>query len=218
MVKRNGKKKAIFGSGDTNTTDGGVLIDSNGRDDSDKEEEEDYLDESDEEASALNQYKAFVYVGSDGKLIYVPHETDEGNDSETEEECKEEEVKKNVGVNNEDKMMNDKEKNFVDSSISSGDGAEIPVLLEKCHVNEEEGEDDGDSRQQQQQEEKRGCLHDDDISTKEEQSRSNECPLPRIRHALAMRGNTIYVFGGLLEIKEREYTLDDCWSLDLRTR
>jgi hypothetical protein len=43
-------------------------------------------------------------------------------------------------------------------------------------------------------------------------------PLPRINPALAVRGNTLYVYGGLLEVKDREYTLDDCWALELNTR
>ncbi|OQR83764.1 hypothetical protein ACHHYP_14301 [Achlya hypogyna] len=41
-------------------------------------------------------------------------------------------------------------------------------------------------------------------------------PLPRINPALIVRGNTIYVYGGVLEDGDREITLDDCWSLDLK--
>ncbi|CAM9403618.1 unnamed protein product [Choristocarpus tenellus] len=44
------------------------------------------------------------------------------------------------------------------------------------------------------------------------------CPLPRINPCLAVRGNTLYVYGGMLEVGDREFTLDDCWTLELNTR
>uniref|UniRef100_A0A7S1GPI2 DUF4110 domain-containing protein n=1 Tax=Cyclophora tenuis TaxID=216820 RepID=A0A7S1GPI2_CYCTE len=43
-------------------------------------------------------------------------------------------------------------------------------------------------------------------------------PLPRIKAGFVVRGNVLYLFGGLLEVGDREVTLDDCWSLDLRKR
>ena len=43
-------------------------------------------------------------------------------------------------------------------------------------------------------------------------------PLPRIHAATAVRGSTLYVYGGLLEVGDREMTLDDCWSIDLNRR
>lgn len=43
-------------------------------------------------------------------------------------------------------------------------------------------------------------------------------PLPRINAELVLYGNTLYVYGGLLEVGDREVTLDDLWRLDLRKR
>jgi hypothetical protein len=43
-------------------------------------------------------------------------------------------------------------------------------------------------------------------------------PLPRIKPALVIRNNTLYLYGGLLEVGAREVTLDDMWSLDLQKR
>jgi len=43
-------------------------------------------------------------------------------------------------------------------------------------------------------------------------------PLPRINPAAAVRGNALYVLGGVLEVGDREVTLDDCWSYDLTGR
>lgn len=43
-------------------------------------------------------------------------------------------------------------------------------------------------------------------------------PLPRINAALAVKNNTLYLYGGLLEVGDREVTLDDCWCIDLQKR
>nr|CCA25089.1 conserved hypothetical protein [Albugo laibachii Nc14] len=41
-------------------------------------------------------------------------------------------------------------------------------------------------------------------------------PCPRINPALFIRGSTMFVYGGMVEDGDREITLDDCWSLDLK--
>ncbi|EEC43416.1 predicted protein [Phaeodactylum tricornutum CCAP 1055/1] len=43
-------------------------------------------------------------------------------------------------------------------------------------------------------------------------------PLPRINASLLVSGHTLFVYGGLLEVGDREVTLDDLWSFDLRKR
>jgi hypothetical protein len=43
-------------------------------------------------------------------------------------------------------------------------------------------------------------------------------PLPRIKASLVVSGHTLYLFGGLVEVGDRELTLDDMWSFDLRRR
>jgi hypothetical protein len=43
-------------------------------------------------------------------------------------------------------------------------------------------------------------------------------PLQRINATVIVRNNVLYVYGGLLEVGDREVTLDDCWSFDLRKR
>ena len=47
---------------------------------------------------------------------------------------------------------------------------------------------------------------------------SSPAPLPRIAAGIAMRSNSLFVYGGILETGEREVTLDDCWSLDVTKR
>lgn len=43
-------------------------------------------------------------------------------------------------------------------------------------------------------------------------------PCPRINPCLTLRGNTLYVYGGVVEVGDVEVTLDDCWTLDLNKR
>jgi len=46
-------------------------------------------------------------------------------------------------------------------------------------------------------------------------SKIRDTPLPRINCASIIRNNTLYIYGGLVEVGDREVTLDDCWSIDL---
>lgn len=43
-------------------------------------------------------------------------------------------------------------------------------------------------------------------------------PLPRIKATMFVAGSVLYIYGGLLEVGDREVTLDDFWSFDLRKR
>jgi N-acetylneuraminic acid mutarotase len=43
-------------------------------------------------------------------------------------------------------------------------------------------------------------------------------PLPRINASLIVRSNILYIYGGLLEVGDREITLDDLWAFDLKKR
>lgn len=43
-------------------------------------------------------------------------------------------------------------------------------------------------------------------------------PLPRIKPCLFVDGSTLYLYGGLLEIGDRECTLDDFWCIELRKK
>jgi len=47
---------------------------------------------------------------------------------------------------------------------------------------------------------------------------ARQTPLPRINCASVIRGNILYIYGGVLEVGDREVTLDDCWSIDLNKR
>lgn len=43
-------------------------------------------------------------------------------------------------------------------------------------------------------------------------------PLPRIKARGFLNGSVLYIYGGLLEVGDREVTLDDMWCIDLRKK
>lgn len=43
-------------------------------------------------------------------------------------------------------------------------------------------------------------------------------PCPRINPCMAIKGHTLYIYGGITELGDTEVTLDDCWCLDLNKR
>mmetsp|Transcript_18729 Transcript_18729/g.28449 ORF Transcript_18729/g.28449 Transcript_18729/m.28449 type:complete len:817 (+) Transcript_18729:106-2556(+) len=47
---------------------------------------------------------------------------------------------------------------------------------------------------------------------------SRTAPLPRIKAQIVVRGNSLILYGGILEVGDREVTLDDVWSLELQKR
>lgn len=68
-----------------------------------------------------------------------------------------------------------------------------------------------DSSEEEKEEEKEGERSDDNDEEREE-------PLPRIKCGTIVHRNTLFIYGGLVEIGDREVTLDDMWCLDLRKR
>lgn len=57
-----------------------------------------------------------------------------------------------------------------------------------------------------------------DPQTKSAQAVQRDEPLPRIKCGAIVNRHTLFIYGGLVEIGDREVTLDDMWSLDLRKR
>ncbi|CAI5739748.1 unnamed protein product [Hyaloperonospora brassicae] len=115
------------------------------------------------------------------------------------------------------------------------------VYVEDVHEEEESKEDveEGDSNDVPQEtcaaKQVEVKLEDEEEETKEDMAESSAvsadetelviveekgpvapAPCPRINPALIVRGSTLYVYGGVVEDGDREITLDDCWSLDLK--
>ncbi|CDJ49822.1 kelch motif domain-containing protein, putative [Eimeria brunetti] len=47
---------------------------------------------------------------------------------------------------------------------------------------------------------------------------SADVPLPRLHGMICVRGSSLVLMGGLMELGSKEITLDDCWSLNLNKR
>ncbi|CDI76318.1 kelch motif domain-containing protein, putative [Eimeria acervulina] len=47
---------------------------------------------------------------------------------------------------------------------------------------------------------------------------SADVPLPRLHGMICVRGSSLVLMGGLMELGNKEITLDDCWSLNLNKR
>jgi hypothetical protein len=118
-----------------------------------------------------------------------------------------------------------------DEAKSSGWGLE---QLRACIFVDENGNggkitERNDKDMDQDEESQRNNLRNDNINeqsidmpsvtvTAVPKTQKGAVPLPRIKPALVVRNNTLYLYGGLLEVGSREVTLDDMWSLDLHKR
>jgi hypothetical protein len=109
---------------------------------------------------------------------------------------------------------------------SDSDEGEETKEQEDDSDEEEESKDDMDRNNSQQTKALKVGFHVVESSsvmilnpeTKEPQALARTDPLPRIKPCLFVNGHTLYVYGGLLEVGDREVTLDDMWTLDLRKR
>ncbi|KAI9912616.1 hypothetical protein PsorP6_006206 [Peronosclerospora sorghi] len=137
-----------------------------------------------------------------------------------------EEDKDDNGVEDFDAML-EKQFGYVDDE---GNIVYIEDALEEEERKEDVGTDSHDlppplrdtKPDVEEEEEKAEPLEKDvsDLSANEieaeEEPPAAPAPCPRINPALMIRGSTLYVYGGVLEDGDREITLDDCWSLDLK--
>jgi len=57
-----------------------------------------------------------------------------------------------------------------------------------------------------------------DPETKTLKPSASSEPLPRIKAMLFLSGHTLYLYGGLVEVGDREVTLDDMWCIDLKKK
>ncbi|KAG3084915.1 hypothetical protein PI124_g18254 [Phytophthora idaei] len=98
------------------------------------------------------------------------------------------------------------------------------VYIEDAHEEEETKEEEKEDEQQieldleeeTKEEEKPIVVEESKSEEPEEEEPAAPAPCARINPAVMIRGSTLYVYGGVVEDGDREITLDDCWSLDLK--
>lgn len=104
------------------------------------------------------------------------------------------------------------------------------VYIEDAHEEEETKEgDEGDEEpvpapqprelvleEEKEEEKEEEVVVEESKEEEAEEEPAPPAPSPRINPAVMIRGSTLYVYGGVVEDGDREITLDDCWSLDLK--
>ena len=162
----------------------------------------------------------FAFIDGDGNVVYekIEDDADAGADADDNESSDSREHKKKRGdekdhegedvisnasatpsdhANNESKMDVDETEAKV--GVQSSKGETVQTLLPRGAVGTSE-------------------VMAINTSSGAPEAVARETPLPRIHASVVVRGSTLYVYGGLLEVGDREVTLDDCWSIDLNKR
>jgi len=158
----------------------------------------------------------FAFIDGDGNIVYEKIEQDE---EEQEEEMKKiAETKKSII---DDKSMQERkqkknveakeESELMESNNDSKEPSPKQNTISSSRLDEQTKHDSSVSQTliQTQQQRPIGVAK----SAKEQ-----TLPLPRINSQIVVRNNILYIYGGILEVGDREVTLDDCWSIDLIRR
>lgn len=138
----------------------------------------------------------------------APDKGDSGSDLGEDDEDQE---------NNNEKAAWDLER--LRSKMSAFKDAQGNIIYERIHVKEEEEEEEEKESEEEKQEDKSPKQNATVPPTLQEPSLAPPTePLPRIHPNLILTGNTLTVYGGIVEVGDREVTLDDMWEIDLRKR
>ena len=234
-AKESGKrrKKKVEGCA---AADGG---DDNDEEDGDGDEDDEEGEEKEHAAGEGGDANKFGYIDESGNIVYIDME---GADAETEAEAEADaggvfEFGSLAGaakaIATAAGQEEEEEEEAVTVVRSAGEEKVDDYVPRKKAGQGDEDEDDeeddedawGKPRREDQEEED----DDEDGAAAGEARRmttsrlgahfsiSSE-PCARINSCLMMRGNTLFIYGGVTEIGDIEVTLDDCWSLDLNKR
>jgi N-acetylneuraminic acid mutarotase len=171
--------------------------------------EEDIIEEENDEIQNNNGWdinmlrsNMFAFVDGDGNIVYEKIEDDEEEEKTT--------------IENEDGEQ---------KSESEENEEEKEETKEEDEETKNEESIDDDSRKQPSNNGKHGPkkITSSSVMAMNETKNAPEAvhredPLPRINAATLVHGNTMYLLGGILEVGDREVTLDDMWTMDLRKR
>jgi len=145
----------------------------------------------------------FAFVDGDGNIVYEKIEDDDDDE-------------KKITAENEDVERKESEEKEEEKEETKKD--------EKEETKEEERTDDQSKKQPSNNGKHRPKkIPSSSVMAMNETKNAPEAiqrenPLPRINAATLIHGNTMYLLGGILEVGDREITLDDMWTLDLRKR
>lgn len=163
-------------------------------------DDDDMLDDDDDDDGSENEdgddeddfekmlENQFGYVDEDGNLVYIDNEEEE---EKTEEAEGGEEASRGVEF-----VVDEEEEESKEEEEEKQVDEEVPFHVQISEALEA----------------KKGTEQEQD----EEEEAAAPAPCPRINPSIIIRGSTLYVYGGVVEDGDREITLDDCWSLDLK--
>jgi N-acetylneuraminic acid mutarotase len=166
----------------------------------------------------------FAFIDGNGRLIYEKIEEDDDDEQQKPDDDEEKEESKE-----EEEFKEEKEE-----SKEEEDKEEEEESKEEEETKEEENEkgktfDHGKKSRVKSKKTPKTAVPSQPIitsssvmtvdpETKVPQAVERSEPLPRIKACTSVNGGTLYVYGGLLEVGDREVTLDDFWSFDLKRR
>ena len=158
----------------------------------------------------------FAFIDGDGNVVYekIEDDADAGSDSDSREHKK---------------KRSDESEDTNTASVNptvprnNGDKSKMDITEAKMQDVEEAGVESSSKGEAMQKLLPQGAVGTSEVMAINSDSGvpeavARETPLPRIHAAVVVRGSTLYVYGGLLEVGDREVTLDDCWSIDLNKR
>ena len=201
--RRRKKKKG----GDTEEAVNDTVNDEEGSG-TDSEEEAALLAAKNEEAKSsgydLNQLRhdMFAFIDGDGNVVYEKIEDDEENESA-------------VGADTKSKDEEDEVTSVTKSDTADVSSTEITAKDEQANTEVKPLPTKPD-KPTDQRIAASSVMKVDDKGLPTAVAR--QTPLPRINCAAVIQNNTLYIYGGVLEVGDREVTLDDCWSIDLNKR
>ena len=151
------------------------------------------------------KHDMFAFIDGDGNIVYERIEDESGDENDKKSERNEETENKVPGGEPVDSSVSTKD---LDSSSHGGDSAN------QCR--KEEKENDSSNTKTSGKIAASSVMKVNAMGLP--MAAARKTPLPRINCATVIRGNTLYIYGGVLEVGDREVTLDDCWSIDLVKR
>jgi hypothetical protein len=191
-----------------------VVTNDESDEDSDLSVVEEILDESAAQESAWNLEKLrsnmFAFIDGDGEIVYekMGEDSDDDDDDRVRPQPPKgiEEEKEVDDSDADEEKEEEKEEDKDDSDEMNGSTTNCP------------GNPDGLFSSAAHQGMKNSSVMKLNSKTKNPEAVIRSDPLPRINACMIISGHTLLLYGGLLEVGDREITLDDMWSLDLRKR
>ncbi len=203
-LKKKGGERRRRRKGDSGTTDEQVDESQVANEESD-EDDEGIEGEAASSGWDLDMLRSnmFAFIDGDGNVVYEKIEEEENEDKSEKKEETEPVLKSDIDAGYEaDEGENESPSNLYEPGITSTDKEEMlqkdipPIPLQAIAKSE--------------------VMFVGKDGAPEPVKRKT--PLPRIKAQIVVRGNTLYLYGGILEVGDREVTLDDVWSLELQKR